>query len=364
VNAAALSAKINRYRQFFAEERPGTLIQVACADHGQASHPKVLTAYDFSDPEDRQAWMDAIVDEAVTDGASHPFDDDHLPAAKILLGASISLLLRDRPLRQTGHGTTAEPVLKRIEDYRDWPALPEADNRWWKLVREARRHCEARGAVLPFVMPISRAGPLDLAFELRGPDLYAELVHRPDAVHGLLDAITAALLRIAEATQPETIDVETDVWVGGWGFNVCLPGHGGVLTADISCQLSEAMFREFELPRLQQIADRSPCYILHTHGAGKHHYTDYASIENVRMLQLVDDPNYPRAIDDLPAIFERVGLTPILINARPGEIRDRIDLIRQGRVVLRTQVVNDAEARRLMDFVRAQGGSGGKDGRV
>ncbi len=182
-----------------------------------------------------------------------------------------------------------------------------------------------------------------------------ERYRSPEEVVGFLDFLTSALIEIAEATRPEIPSLKSDVWGAGWGFNVCLPGYGGVLTADISCQISEEMFREIELPFLKRLTDHSPSYLLHAHAAGKHQYSAYASLENVRMLQLVDDPNAKPAIEDLDDILPRVGLKPLLINASPGQIKQHLDTIRHGKIVLRTRTQTEKEAHELIKH-RARNG--------
>ena len=229
------------------------------------------------------------------------------------------------------------------------------ENHWWAAYRDAKLELERRYGTSAYVTPVYCPGPLDIAFALRGPALYTDFYDHPAGLRRLLSFVTEGSIRICAAQRAIGAEYRTkrDHWAPGWGFNVMVPGFGGIITCDISCQLSPGMFGEWERPLLARIIADSPGFLIHTHAVGAQQQRAYAAMPGAEILQIVGDPNMPDPCDDIDAILDRVGMKPLLITASPAVIRRNIRRLSQGRIVLRTDVRTIGEGREVLDLVRA-----------
>lgn len=349
-----IEKRIARYLEFYKKEEPALLIHVRCLnrgrDPGKQSYLNTLWHSDFHKKEDRNRFFDDLCSEVIDENKLHPLADDYLPSGKIVWGPIFSIIIKDRPIIADTHSSWLEPCLADLSEIESLKFKLNENNFWWQLYKEAKENISAR---LPFVTPIYHQGILDLAWDLRGNDLYTDFYEDPDGVLKLVEFCTDALIRIGDASRAiRPASVRTDFWVGGWGFNSLVPGYGGITTCDTSCQLSSEFFETFEVPFMKKIQAHAPGYLLHTHSVGARHQSAYAALPGIEIMQMVADPNLPTPAEDMAAVVERVGLKPLIITTTPETIYKNIDSLKQARAVIRANVSDEREGAELLAFVR------------
>lgn len=349
-----IDRRINRYLDFYGKEEPALLLHVRCLnrgrDPGRQSYLQTLWQSDFHRQADRRKFFDDLCTEVHDENLLHPLDDDYLPSGKIVWGPIFSVIIKDRPIIADTHSSWLEPCLADLGEIDSLRFKLDEDNFWWHLYKEAKENISAR---LPFVTPVYHQGILDLAWDLRGNDLYTDFHENPDGVLKLAEFCTEALMRIGDASRAICPASERgDFWVGGWGFNSLVPGCGGITTCDTSCQISPEFFQAFEAPFMKKIHAHAPGWLVHTHSVGARHQAAYAALPGVEILQMVADPNVPAPAENMDAVVERVGLKPLIITTTPDVIYRNINSLRRARVVIRASVADEREGAELLAFVR------------
>jgi hypothetical protein len=349
-----IDRRIHRYLEFYKKEEPALLLHVRClnrmADPGKQSYLNTLWHSDFHKKEHRKKFFDDLYDEVMDENRLHPLADDYLPSGKIVWGPIFSVIIKDRPINAQEHSSWLEPCLPDLGEIDRLRFELDENNFWWQLYKEAKENLSRR---LEFVTPVYHQGILDLAWDLRGNDLYADFYEDPEQALKLVEFCTDALIRIGDASRAiRPAGARTDYWVPGWGFNALVPGCGGITTCDTSCQLSPEFFQTFEVPYMEKIQNHAPGWLLHTHSVGARHQRTYATLPGLEILQIVADPNIPTPAESMPDIVDRIGLKPVIITTTPGMIYKNIDALRRARAVIRASVADEKEGAELLAFVR------------
>lgn len=350
-----IEERINRYHEFYKIREPALLVQIRCMDKAPAAskvhYLQRLWDFDFHSAKDRKKWFEELCDEVTDENMLHPLSDDYIPAGKIVWGPIISIIIKDRPLRIQNNSTWVEHFITDYAQLDDLDFQLDDNNFWWQLYKEGKEYLAKN--LGQFVTPVYHQGILDLAYDLRGNELYTDLYDEPENAVRLIEFCTDAVLKIGEAQRAIKARKQTvEYWTAGWGFNVLVPGYGGITTCDSSYLISPEMFKKFEIPYIEKMLERAPGYLMHTHSAAKHQQELYASIDKIEILQVVNDPKIPDPVETFEELYGKVGLKPVLLNTTAESVYANIEKLKKGRVVLRVNVENTAEGEKLLSFVR------------
>ncbi len=177
------------------------------------------------------------------------------------------------------------------------PAHPEGarfelreDNKYWqfswRLAEEIARIGE--GKFLQEFPDLIEG--LDTLASLRGTQpLLADLVDRPDWVHGCMGKIS----EIWKTTYDRFYDLVKDE-TGGSVWWAWAPGRMLKLQCDFSAMISPEMFGEFMVPVLTELSDYTDFSMYHWDGPGEiPHHDHLLAIPNLDVLQWVPGPGDP-----------------------------------------------------------------------
>jgi hypothetical protein len=239
-------------------------------------------------------------------------------------------------------------------------ALDPRHPEWEALVARVRSSVrEARGNY--FVAMPGICSNLDVLAELRGTqELLYDMVDRPDWVHRSLGEIEAAWKAAFDLMRPEIALSDGSMAFGFfmlWG-----PGRVGLLQCDVSATISEAMFGEFVLPRLEAecaFLDRS---LYHVDGPqALRHLDAVLGLEKLDAVEWTPGPQVPDGGD--PAWYElyrrilAAGKSVWIAHVKPGEIAPLLDAIGGEGVYLTLENAGEeefAEAERIVDGFRTR----------
>ena len=352
-----IDGRLDRWRRFYASEEPALLIAVAPAwghstEIAGIGEPQfVLADFDFTDEDDHHRYLDLAVEGFVARlRRRQGIRDDLIPGLFLYYGqAAYGSFVWERPVIKSGNDTWNTPC---IETWSDLDKLRiDEDNFWFRLYMDGLSYLKDRLDGIGFVSGPNDYGPMDLAYALRGNDLYTDFYDAPEFVHQLMDFCARATIWRGDAQREIAGDVA--------GGTICsilhfwLPSLSGNISVDASALVSPDVFREFEFPYIQRIMDHCGGYAFHIHALSRHLLGQYPQFRNVQMMQIGSDPNCPDPVDELEGILEDVGSIPIRIDASPTQIRDTIDVLRGGRVLVSTTAESPRQAQEIVDFVRA-----------
>lgn len=203
-----------------------------------------------------------------------------------------------------------------------------------------------------FVRMRGAAAPIDLAYALRGENLFYDMYDEPEALKALLrECARAAAWWMDEQYRA------ADHVAGGVisGYEVWLPGRWfGHLSEDATVLCAREKYLEFGRPFTERALAGFEGAFVHTHTAGAHALPDIAGVSKYRVMEISSDPKTPRAIDVYEALFDALSEKTVVLAVTPGEIRDHLSLLRRSHAILWLDADTLAEAEDAVALIRAE----------
>lgn len=249
--------------------------------------------------------LDPIIEQALAWASTHDFLGDAIPGFAITLAPDHFAALLGAEI-QTGHGASnwVEPCLTTLEDA---DIRFRKDSRWWQRTVECVERFRARCDGKLIITGTHLQGGLDCLTALYSTqNLLMDLAIAPENVHHALDQIDIAVQEVRRA-MAELLDIPR------WGslnrFGMYSTGIIDVPQCDVSCMVSPAMFREFELPHLSREIDSTDASIYHLDGPGAvQHLQSIGSIDRLDMIQwMPGEGHYDDDHADLNARIDALG---------------------------------------------------------
>ncbi len=272
--------------------------------------------------------------------------DDLLPSAGLFFGIGDYSAYIAGEVVFTEDTSWAAPVIEKWEDLDRLTLDPE--NLWVKRLERATRHIVARTKDSP--VPIVRGyySPLDMAHALRGEKLFTDFFDAPDQVNRLMQFATDAVIWMARRLQ---------AIIGlTWGGNVAgawLPPGSVCMSEDIACMVSPRTYAKFARPYTQQVIDAFGHGQIHTHSLGLKNIPEIAKLNNLMSIQISDDPNTPRAFEQLEDLLPRCNGMPLTVGCTLEEVRRDMDKLKDlGNIIFAGFVPDVAAGKELVSLVR------------
>ena len=358
-----LQARLDRQEAFLASDRPGFLafatyrgmyrdIPAAIEDWPGIGSAEFITAR--SAEMGRHKWHQAVAlferhlavgDDSVLGWASPTIDWG--------TGATASMFTGLTPIFQKDTSYSPRHVVESPADidtlsvdlHNPWIG---ADVDYW------RGFFDVCDGPIPVTVHNYRS-PLDLANDLRGNDIFIDMVDRPEAVDRLLDWCTDSIIAVDTHIRQCVPALQTHP-SGCWG--VARPAPGMLfLNGDPVDLVSVEMGERFNHPYVQRLARYAAGGVyFHHHSIGIDRATSVSTIDGLTVQEFIQDPNGPRIPDeiddDLVAASMRVPID-LHSNAaawdRPEELLHRMS---HGRFILRAETDTLEQARRWVEKIR------------
>lgn len=244
---------------------------------------------------------------------------------------------------------TAGPALNRIEDHTRLTFNP--DNRWVRLAVEFWRGVASEDVDGLVVSAHAFRSPLDMAFDLRGQDLFTDLYDAPEAVEGLLQFCTQSILALHRHLEVCVPLLRTQIG-GVWG--VAVRPRLIFVNGDPTDLISIAMAERFDHPWIARLCEQAGAIYYHHHSIGVSRAGAISGIPGLAVQQILQDPNGPRLEDSINEDLIAASLqTPIHLGMnlaqcpRPEAI---VEQLRRGRFIIEAVVPTPERARQLVDL--------------
>ena len=230
----------------------------------------------------------------------------------------------------------------------------DADNPWWRRIREVTRAAVERWEGQLCVAHTDIGGNLDiLASMLTTNELLLDLCDCPEEIERLMGEITSLWLRyyqeLAEIIEPAGRG--TTPWANIWS-----PGRCYMLQSDFAYMISTPMFERFVMPDLEACCRMLEHPFYHLDGVGQIPHLDLLlELDELRGIQWIPGTGHPEA-DGWPDLLRRVRDAGKLLQlyVSPEGARTIVrELGGKGFMLAITQQMERAEAEDLIATLTA-----------
>jgi hypothetical protein len=337
---------IDRYRQLFNAKEPGAiLIHVFVDPDGEV--PYDLRDYAFPDLDENKRYIETYIANRVCFLRGRlGVMDDYVPDIFIHHGIGIHSAYVAGQIEFTQDTSWSKPVIHTWDEFDDL-TLSEA-NPWFQVLRQTAElyveHLGDEAGIATFY----HFSPLDMANALRGNQLFIDFYEEPEQVKQLLDFCVEAILWLEESLWAIVGDLKggAPLW-GSW-----LPDHSLMMSEDIANMCKASDYARWAEPWTQQVIDRFDGALIHNHSMGLHMQSQIVKLNGLCILQISEDPNQPRPIDQLEKLITETASIPLQVSFQPKEIARAVEIAQKGRVILQTYVPTVEEANTIVDYVR------------
>lgn len=318
---------ISRTKAFIDSSRRGTaIIQVLGAEGISLAPSKPLEQWKL--PDEMIPYIDDRVAAVVRFWEQRQgLDDDLIPAVAPWYGIAEHTAFLGGEVEFTG-GTSFNHQI--LTDWNDFDKLKLDENHpWLRMVIDGIKHCREKWGEMFAAKLRGADGPMDIANIVRGNDLFTDVYDHPDELHKLMDFCASAVRFTMDRQLKEATILEGGVITG---FDIWLPltccGH---LSDDASCMMSVENYEEFGLPYMRKVCSAYENVMLHTHSLGKKNLPQFATIPQIKWLQISSDPNSDRAIDVYREYESALRDKIVVVELTHEEIENNLDLLKRNR---------------------------------
>lgn len=344
--------RIEKYKAFFADSSPGQILATICPytfpmDYSRwGLENRALSTWNSE--EDIEAYIDYEVKKLRCFlEYTRDLDNDYIPSLNGGFGIGINSAYFSGMDITVGVETSW--VHPYIKDWKDINKLKRDENsKWYKILkRMVSRIVElSEGDYLP--SSFSHFAPFDMANALRGNQIFYDLYDEPERVHQLMDISADAIIWLEMELRKMISPVQGGTAIAGMWF----PGNALFLSEDASDLCSADIYTEFAKPYTQKVLEKIGGAYIHHHAKGFHIHKGIAGLEKLKTLEISWDPNCPRPIDCLGKVYEDTGSVPLMTRCTAKDVYEKIDEMKQGRLVLMLDVCSLEEGREVMSFIR------------
>jgi hypothetical protein len=197
---------------------------------------------------------------------------------------------------KTARGTTwAIPLLDSWEklDYIHF----DPDNYWFRKCMDLMAFLNSKSGGRYLITHVDSHATGDMMAALRGTtNLLLDFYKHPNEVKKLASICTKAFIEIIEIMADKVTHVAEGTHLSCPG--IWAPGEISVgIQEDISALLSPKLYREFLYPHDKLIAERMDSCAFHIHSAMHQIIPEILRLENVGVLQIGWDKNYPKPLE-------------------------------------------------------------------
>ena len=348
--------RVERYRQFYASNRPGDLLIVI---RPRWVKKKDLFEYDFENGGHLAMAADMLASSQAMLVEGGDRDDDLIPWLSPDFGIAIHhTFLVDLPVTfaewtsWADHPLAGENGYTRLTELRFDPA-----NRWVRRNREMLEFWQAHNDGSCLLNTHMHFGPLDFANALRGNELLTDFYDYPNEVAALLDVCTDAVIALEDHLRGVCGNQIEQVGMPFWG---ALAPPGSVYVSEDAMDMSgPALSEQWGLPWTSRIRERFGGLAVHHHMLGCAVHGVVGRLARHSIVQISNDPNCPPAISCLGELFEASGDNALMLEASPDEILAQLNELKKGRAILICPCADPTKASQVVDAVRSVSNIGG-----
>lgn len=326
--------------------KKGALIQIKnISDIKTASRP----LDSFGLPDNMEVYLDHLIEKEYAYWSQREgINDDMIPSVTARYGIAEHSAFMGGTVSFTENTSWHH---KYIEDYNNY-TLDKVDtnNMWRNLVIEGMKYMGRKTEGDFFVRYRGADGPMDIVNALRGNDIFYDFYDEEENLIKLAGQCTDAIIYMLKEQQKVVTKYKGYVISG---FDVLLPEtYAGHLSVDSTTMLSADMFKKFEIPFLERIADNFDGLFIHTHSVGNHVIPVLCELDKVRFIEISNDPNAPRSIEIYKKYEKELEGRIVIVTLRRSEIEQNIDFLRDKKTVIWYDAQSVKDASDAIDLIR------------
>lgn len=343
-------AALRRNMAFITDEtRNGILVRCGSYD---ISGLKPLPALEDADlSHGCREYMDTVIHNFMRACDAHEgIDDDWLPSMKPFLGIAEHSCFLGGDVVFGGNTSYHKPCLSDITRWREigfhkthphYALLMDCMEYNFRKSKEYGYYASLRGF----------DGPLDIANAARGNDILYDFFDEPEEVSAFLDLCADGVLWTYRNQFPLTTEVSGGVISG---FGTWMPaGSIGHISEDATVFFSPDTYRQFGMQATSRMLDNFDYALLHVHAMGRRHLPAFRELKKIKMIEISNDPNEPRAIDIYKEYAQALDGIAVSLRMSASEVRENIGFLRGRRTLIDLEAGSPDEAQRIVDLTRA-----------
>jgi hypothetical protein len=194
--------------------------------------------------------------------------------------------------------------------------------------------------------------PMDVANAVLGDDLFTDLITNPEFVHRLLAFLTKAvdwyyrrMRSWADQYEGGNFMFYHNSWMG--------PDAVGHMTNDAAMLCAPRIYDQFGYPYESQLAAGFGPALYHVHNQKMHFVPKVAQLPHLALLEVTNDPKTTSALDDLPRVLANTGQANLMLTGSSDQVRAHMDELKERNVLLVVTCADRADAKDIIEFVRA-----------
>ena len=228
--------------------------------------------------------VDDIIDRVLAATATYEYLADTIPSFQIAFAPDHFSALLGCDIEANPYSGDTMWVHPFVKDWDDTELRFQREGYWWQRTLEFIGRFKERCDGKLFIYGPQLQGNLDALASVRGTEqLLTDVVMAPEKVHRALQQVDRALAEVRTALA-EALEIDARGTINRFGM-YC-PGRMDIPQSDISCMVSNDMFREFILPSLKREIAGVAHSIYHLDGPDAlHHLDDLCAIPDLDMIQ-------------------------------------------------------------------------------
>ena len=106
------------------------------------------------------------------------------------------------------------------------------------------------------------------------------------------------------------------------------------------------------MPYETKLTEGYDSVIYHSHSAGLHFLDQVAKIPNLKLLEISEDPNTPKPIENLDSIYDQtLGISHLMIHGTADQFKKNIHKLKQRNVLCDVLCTTKDEAKEMVSFI-------------
>ena len=302
----------------------------------------------FSFPQDMESYLDLRAQRDIAYAAFHAaIDDDMIPSTAPWYGIAEHTAFLGGKVDFTADTTFQHKICDEIDDFRKISL--DRDNLWIHLVVDGIRYLQEKwGTYIPIRMR-GADGPSDVANAMRDSDLFFDIYDEPETLAELMSFCAKAINFTFDLQRPEATSIAGGVLNG---FNLWMPGKCiGQISEDFSTMISPDTYEEHFFPALKETVAGCDMAMLHVHSLGQKMIPMFASVDQIKLMELSSDPNCDRAVEVFRKYHDVLQDKVVIVAPTWDELKNMGDLLESSKTIVWYYAEDEADIRRAMDFM-------------
>lgn len=346
---------MERTKEFYKSSGSGSaLLMVDKIETLKLPPVKPLNEWGFPGVEHRNAYLDACIEkfEAFCKARINiGLNDDLIPTMAPFYGVAEFDGFMPGEIIVTEDTTWHMPYLHDIDDMNRLKLTK--DEPWYDMLIGGLEYLADRAEGRYAVRQRGYFSPLDLARSMRDSEILMDYYDYPEKLKTLLEFCVEASKWWVDRQQ----EVAGRFYGGSLvGFGIWMDGNSiGHMSEDASVQCSSRTYEEFGLPYTVEMTKGYDGSFIHTHPAGSHNFESICKVPNLKIIDIYNDPNYPRGIE-MYKKFAGTAFKGKIVHIYPNreEITQNLDFLKTVKTIIRYEAVSEEDALDMAALIRRE----------